>query len=68
MIHYEPGIGTESMYTRIDEIHDGSEYDPIPYEDNMILVNGLYYTQKNGLCQLFVVQRLRQSITFLKNF
>lgn len=43
--HYPPGVGTESMYTRIDETHDGSEYDPIPYEGNMALENGKYYTQ-----------------------
>ena len=43
--HYPPGVGTESMYTRIDETHDGSEYDPIPYEGNMALENGKYYMQ-----------------------
>ena len=43
--HYPPGIGTESLYTRIDEQHDGTKYDPIPYDGNMALVNGLYYTQ-----------------------
>ena len=43
--HYPPGTGTESMYTRIDEKHDGTKYDPIPYDGNMALVNGLYYTQ-----------------------
>lgn len=43
--HYPPGEGTESMYTRIDETHDGSKYDPIPYEGNMALVNGKYYVQ-----------------------
>lgn len=43
--HYPPGVGTESMYTRIDEQHDGTKYDPIPYDGNMALVNGLYYTQ-----------------------
>ena len=43
--HYPPGVGTESMYTRIDETHDGSEYDPIPYDGNMVLENGKYYTQ-----------------------
>lgn len=40
-----PGDGTESLYTRIDETHDGSRYDPIPYEGNMALVAGLYYIQ-----------------------
>ena len=43
--HYPPGVGTESLYTRIDEQHDGTKYDPIPYDGNMALVNGLYYTQ-----------------------
>ena len=40
-----PGDGTESLYTRIDETHDGSRYDPIPYHGNMALVAGLYYIQ-----------------------
>lgn len=40
-----PGVGTESVYTRIDETHTGDQYDPIPYEGNMALTAGLYYTQ-----------------------
>ena len=40
-----PGVGTESLYTRIDETHDGTQYDPIPYDGNMALTAGLYYTQ-----------------------
>lgn len=40
-----PGAGTESLYARIDEQHDGSKYDPIPYDGNMALDNGKYYTQ-----------------------
>ena len=40
-----PGIGTESLYTRIDEQHDGTKYDPIPYDGNMALESGKYYTQ-----------------------
>lgn len=40
-----PGTGTESLYTRIDEQHDGSKYDPIPYNGNMALESGKYYTQ-----------------------
>ena len=43
--HYPPGAGTESLYTRIDEQHDGTMYDPIPYDGNMALTAGLYYTQ-----------------------
>lgn len=42
---WQPGAGTESLYTRIDEQHDGTKYDPIPYSGNMALEAGLYYTQ-----------------------
>lgn len=45
-----PGAaGTESLYARIDEEHDGTQYDPIPYEGNMALENGKYYTQSDVL-------------------
>lgn len=43
-----PGVGTESIYTRIDEAHAGTLADPIPYEGNMELTEGLYYSQ-NGV-------------------
>lgn len=43
--YWVPGEGTESLYTRIDETHDGTEFDPIPYSENMMLENGKYYTQ-----------------------
>lgn len=43
--HYPPGEGTESLYTRIDEIHDGTLADPIPYDGNMALDAGEYYIQ-----------------------
>ncbi len=43
--HYPPGKGTESLYTRIDETHDGTQYDPIPYDGNMALESGKYYIQ-----------------------
>lgn len=45
-----PGAtGTESLYTQIDEEHDGTKYDPIPYNGNMELKNGLYYSQEGVL-------------------
>ena len=45
-----PGAaGTESLYARIDEEHAGTQYDPIPYEGNMALENGKYYTQSDVL-------------------
>lgn len=40
-----PGVGTESIYVRIDEQHDGTKYDPIPYDGNMALESGKHYTQ-----------------------
>lgn len=38
---------TASLYTRIDEVHDGTKYDAIPYEGNMALVSGKYYIEDN---------------------
>lgn len=38
---------TASLYERIDEVHDGTKYDPIPYEGNMALVSGKYYIENN---------------------
>lgn len=43
-----PGVGTESLYTRIDEAHAGTLNDPIPYSGNIELFEGLYYIQ-NGV-------------------
>ena len=37
-----------SLWTRIDETHDGTKYDPIPYDGNMELKSGLHYSQ-NGV-------------------
>lgn len=38
-----------SLYARIDETHDGSKYDPIPYSGNMALETGKYYLQDDVL-------------------
>lgn len=46
-----PGVGTESLYARIDETHAGTLADPIPYDGNMELFNGKYYSQ-NGVVYL----------------
>ena len=40
-----PGNGTAALYVRIDEVHAGTLADPIPYDGNMELKAGLYYTQ-----------------------
>lgn len=34
-----------ALWEYINENHDGTRYDPIPYDGNMELVSGLYYTQ-----------------------
>lgn len=46
---WEPGaVGTESLYSHIDEAHAGTKEDPIPYKKNMEIFNGKYYTY-NGV-------------------
>lgn len=40
-----PGVGTESLYTQINETHSGTLDDPIPYDGNMALEQGKYYIQ-----------------------
>lgn len=40
-----PGIDTAALYTRIDETHAGTYEDPIPYDGNMVLEEGKYYSQ-----------------------
>ena len=53
--HYPPGVGTESLYTRIDEAHDGTKYDPIPASRGMEYEYGKYYLDgeagKTYLCE-----------------
>ena len=34
-----------ALWEEICETHDGTKYDPIPYEGSMALVSGLYYSQ-----------------------
>lgn len=43
-----PGVGTESLYKVVTE-HEGTKEDPIPWEHNMELVEGKYYTDKGIL-------------------
>ena len=42
---YIPGEGTESLYAVINETNAGTREDPIPYDGNMALENGKYYSQ-----------------------
>ncbi len=47
--HYPPGAGMESLYTEVNETHVGAVDDPIPYDGNMVLNNGLYYYQNGSI-------------------
>ena len=40
-----------TLFERIDATHDGTKYDPIPYDGNMTLESGKYYT-KDGVLYL----------------
>lgn len=42
---WEPSTATASLWEQICETHDGTQYDPIPFDGNMELAEGLYYTQ-----------------------
>lgn len=49
---YVPGsVGTESLFSIVDDTHAGTINDPIPYEKNMEIFEGLYYSQ-NGVIYL----------------
>ena len=48
--HYVPGsTGTESLFSLVDETHSGTKTDPIPFEKNMEIYEGLYYKQYDVL-------------------
>lgn len=40
-----PSTSTAALYEEINETHAGTIDDPIPYNNNMELVQGKYYTQ-----------------------
>ena len=49
-VDWPPDIAT-SLFERVDETHTGTINDPIPYDGNMALESGLYYSQ-NGVVYL----------------
>lgn len=49
IVGWEPP-NVASLWEQVCESHTGAEDDPIPYEGNMALVAGLYYTQD---CRLY---------------
>lgn len=44
-----PAIGTESLYKVVQKEHSGTIDDPIPWQHNMELLSGRYYTDKEVL-------------------
>lgn len=42
---YPPSVDTAALYERIDENHEGTEFDPKLYEPGMTLEQGKYYTE-----------------------
>ncbi len=44
LANWTPDIAP-TLYERIDETHEGTESDPIPYDGNMVLESGKYYAQ-----------------------
>lgn len=64
---WEPSIDTASMWEQINETHSGSPDDPIPYEGNMALTEGLHYTQNYIIyrCTRSTVNPVYQPLTEL---
>lgn len=51
---YPPGPGTEALYSEVEEPGQGDTPDnPIPYNNNMELHNGKYYSQFNVVYYCF---------------
>lgn len=51
--HYPPGFGTESLYEQVNETHEGTMDDPIPYSGNLALENGKHYYQGGEIYRCF---------------
>lgn len=46
---WAPSTATASLWERIEETHTGTVDDPIPYNINLAVFEGLYYTEDNVL-------------------
>lgn len=51
--NWVPGQGTESIFERIDETHEGTKEDPIPYKVNMEVFKDKYYIE-DGILYLCI--------------
>lgn len=43
--NWAPGIAAASLFTEVNESNTGNATDPVPYNNNMELEEGKYYTQ-----------------------
>ena len=48
-VGWEPSTATASLWETINETHDGTLDDPIPYDGNMALENGKHYIQNSTI-------------------
>lgn len=62
-----PSIGTAALYEEINETHEGTLEDPIPYNNNMELFEGKYYIQNEVkyLCNRSTGQAVYQTLESL---
>lgn len=65
--NWAPGTGTESLYSVINNINEGTIDDPIPYEGNMALESGKYYIQNDilYLCNRDTINPVYNNLTDL---
>lgn len=65
--HYPPDEGMESLYTKVNETHDGTIDDPIPYDGNMVLEAGKHYIQNETtyLCNRDTVNPVTHALSDL---
>jgi hypothetical protein len=66
--YYVPGtVGTESLFSMVDEEHAGTITEPIPFSTNMEIYEGLYYKQYDVtyLCIRSSGQPLYHDLTLL---
>ena len=64
---YTPSIDTASLYEEINELHEGTKEDPIPYNNNMRLELGKYYIQNEitYLCTRDTINPVYQDLSEL---
>ena len=62
-----PSTATASLWETINETHNGTLEDPIPYDGNMALENGKYYLQNSTiyLCNLDTVNPVYNTLSEL---